>query len=146
MEKKLVIQVLAMPKDTNSSGDIFGGWLLGMMDLGGGILAGEYVGPTSAIGEKLRVATVALDGMSFVKPLFVGDVLKVYASVQHIGNTSITILVEAYATRRDRATEKITQGNFKYVCIDEYRKPRTITKPKETTYVDVWEIPDKESK
>lgn len=117
MEKKLVIQVLAMPADTNPHGDIFGGWLLGQMDLAGGIMAGEIA--------KNRVVTVGLDAMSFVKPVLVGSVLKCYAVIERIGNTSVTIMVEAYATYEGN-TEKVTEGRFTYVSIDRDRKPQKI--------------------
>jgi len=117
-DKKLVIQVLAMPADTNPHGDIFGGWLLGQMDLAGAILAQEIA--------KNRVVTVGLDAMSFVKPVFVGDVLKCYATLEKIGNTSVRILVEAYATRVSGATDKVTEGRFVYVSIDPNRNPQPI--------------------
>lgn len=117
-EKKLVIQVLAMPADTNPSGDIFGGWLLGQMDLAGAILAQEIA--------KNRVVTVGLDAMSFVKPVFVGDVLKCYATLERIGNTSVRVLVEAYAARVSGETVKVTEGKFTYVSIDPNRNPKPI--------------------
>ncbi len=117
-EKKLVIQVLAMPADTNPAGDIFGGWLLSQMDIAGGIMAGEIA--------KNRVVTVGLDAMSFVKPVFVGDVLKCYATLEKVGNTSVRVLVEAYATRATGETEKVTEGRFTYVSIDSSRNPRPI--------------------
>ena len=118
MEKKLVIQVLAMPADTNPSGDIFGGWLLGQMDLAGAILAQEIA--------KNRVVTVGLDAMSFVKPVFVGDVLKCYATLEKIGNTSVRVLVEAFASRVSGETVKVTEGKFTYVSIDPNRNPQPI--------------------
>lgn len=117
-EKKLVIQVLAMPADTNPSGDIFGGWLLGQMDLAGAILAQEIA--------KNRVVTVGLDAMSFVKPVFVGDVLKCYAGLEKVGNTSVRVLVEAYASRVSGETVKVTEGKFTYVSIDSNRNPQPI--------------------
>lgn len=90
-ERSLAVQTLAMPADTNPYGDIFGGWLLSQMDIAGAITAGEIANN--------RVVTIALDKMMFAKPVFVGDVLKCYTTIERIGNTSITILVEAYATR-----------------------------------------------
>ncbi len=115
---QVVIQVLAMPKDTNPHGDIFGGWLLSQMDIAGGIVAGEVA--------KNRVVTIGLDAMSFIKPVFVGDVVKCYAVVERIGNTSITILVKTFATRVGGITELVTQGRFTYVSINEDRKPKII--------------------
>ena len=117
-EKKLVIQVLAMPADTNPSGDIFGGWLLGQMDLAGAILAQEIA--------KNRIVTVGLTSMSFVKPVFVGDVLKCYALLEKVGTTSVTVLVEAFATRVSGETVKVTEGKFTYVSIDPNRNPKPI--------------------
>ena len=117
-EQKLVIQVLTMPRDANPHGDIFGGWLLGQMDLGGAILAQEIA--------KNRVVTVGLDAMSFVKPVFVGDILKCYATLEKIGNTSVRILVEAYAIRISGQADKVTEGRFTYVSIDPDRTPRPI--------------------
>ena len=88
MEKELVLQTLCFLKDCNPDGDIFGGFLLSQMDIAGAILATKIA--------KNRVATVALDKMAFVKPVFVGDILKCYATVERVGTTSVTILVEAY--------------------------------------------------
>ncbi len=107
-----------MPADTNPAGDIFGGWLLGQMDLAGAILAQEVA--------KNRVVTVGLDAMSFKAPVFVGDVLKCFAGIERIGNTSIRILVEAYATRVSGETDKVTEGSFTYVSINPDRTPRPI--------------------
>jgi acyl-CoA thioesterase YciA len=117
-EYKLAIQVLAMPADTNPHGDIFGGWLLSQMDIAGAIIAQEVA--------KNRVVTVGLDAMTFVKPVFVGDILKCYAVTDHIGNTSITVYIEAYATRASGETELVTKGKFTYVSIDPNRNPRPI--------------------
>lgn len=118
MEKKLAIQVLAMPADTNPAGDIFGGYLLGQMDLAGAIVAQEVA--------KNRIVTVGLDAMTFKAPVFVGDVLKCYAGIERVGNTSITVLVEAYATRVSGETVKVTEGKFSYVSINPDRTPRPI--------------------
>lgn len=119
MNKIPVIQVVAMPCNTNPDGDIFGGWLLSQMDLAGGVLAKKKA--------KSRVVTITVDKMTFLKPVNVGDLLICYCSIETIGNTSITILVEACAVRaKDGTEEKVTEGLFKYVAIDENRKPRKI--------------------
>ena len=118
MEKQLVIQVQTMPRDTNPYGDVFGGFLLSQMDLAGGILARQIA--------KNRVVTVALDKMAFKAPVFLGDVVKCYATLERIGTTSITILVEAYATRANGEDEKVTEGKFFYVSIDKERRPQKI--------------------
>src|SRR5207245_4415488 len=88
---ELVIQTIAMPKDTNPNGDIFGGWLTSQMDLGSGILAAKTA--------QARVVTVAMEGMSFLEPVRVGDTVRCYARVEKIGRTSMTIPVEVWVTR-----------------------------------------------
>ncbi|HEV2995011.1 MAG TPA: acyl-CoA thioesterase [Chthoniobacterales bacterium] len=105
-----------MPKDTNPSGDIFGGWLMSQMDLGSSILAGKTANS--------RVVTVAMEGMSFLQPVGVGDTVACYAWIEKIGRTSMTIPVEVWA-RRYRSGEEIrvTQGVFIYVAVDADGKP-----------------------
>ena len=88
---ELVIQTIAMPKDTNAKGDIFGGWLASQMDLGSGILGAKTA--------QARVVTVAMEGMSFLEPVRVGDTVSCYARVEKIGRTSMTIPVEVWVTR-----------------------------------------------
>jgi acyl-CoA thioesterase YciA len=113
------IRVLAMPADTNPNGDIFGGWLMAQMDVAGGSVA-----VARAHG---RVATVAVDAMTFHKPVFVGDVVSVYADVTRIGRSSIRVRVQAWARRaRGDVEEMVTEGTFTYVAIDEHRKPRPV--------------------
>jgi acyl-CoA thioesterase YciA len=115
----LSIRTLAMPADTNQYGDIFGGWLLGQMDIAGGIFA-------AAITHG-RTATVAVDAMAFRKPLFVGDVMCIYTDLIRIGKTSIAVHVEAWVIRRNEAKRVlVTDGNFTYVALDGNRRPRTI--------------------
>ena len=113
---ELVIQTIAMPKDTNASGDIFGGWLMSQMDLGSSILAGKTANS--------RVVTVAMEGMSFLQPVRVGDTVACYAWIEKIGRTSMTIPVEVWV-RRYRSGEEIrvTQGVFVYVAVDADGKP-----------------------
>ncbi|MBL6959281.1 MAG: acyl-CoA thioesterase [Rhodospirillales bacterium] len=117
---KLAIRTLAMPADTNPSGDIFGGWLLSQMDIAGGI--------TAEWRARGRVVTVAVQGMEFHRPVWVGDVLCVYADVQKVGRTSITLLIEAYVLRRRDQTHrvKVTEGIFTFVAIDENGNPRPV--------------------
>src|SRR5919199_5131907 len=88
---ELVIRTIAMPKDTNPSGDIFGGWIMSQMDLGSGILALKTA--------KTRVVTVAMEGMSFLHPVRVGDTVRCYARVERIGRSSMRIPIEAWANR-----------------------------------------------
>ena len=113
---ELVIQTMAMPRDTNRNGDIFGGWLVSQMDLGGSILAAKVA--------KARVITVAMEGMAFLQPVHVGDTVACYARVERIGNTSMRILIEAWANRFISGEEiRVTEGVFVYVAIDATGKP-----------------------
>lgn len=110
------LRTIPMPADTNSNGDIFGGWLLSQMDLAGSVVAVRKA--------RCRVATVGIDAMSFHKPVFVGDEVSCYARIEKIGTTSITVHVETWA-RRQRIAEsvKVTEGMFTYVAIGDDRKP-----------------------
>ena len=113
---ELVIQTIAMPKDTNPNGDIFGGWLMSQMDLGSGILASKTA--------QARVVTVAMEGLSFLQPVRVGDTVAVYASVEKIGRSSMTIPVEVWVTRyRTGEQLRVTHGVFVYVAVDSSGKP-----------------------
>ena len=115
----LAIRTLAMPADANPHGDIFGGWVLSQMDIAGGISAASIA--------KGRVATVAVTAMTFHLPVYVGDVLCVYASLEKKGRTSLTIALEAWALRgKNGARVKVTEGLFVFVAIDKNGKPRTI--------------------
>lgn len=114
-------RTLAMPADANPSGDIFGGWVLAQMDIAGGIAAAQIA--------KGRVATVAVTAMIFHLPVFVGDVLCVYASEPRIGRTSITLNLEAWALRRQSGQRvRVTKGEFVFVALDEDGKPRPVKK------------------
>jgi acyl-CoA thioesterase YciA len=113
---ELVIQTIAMPKDTNRDGDIFGGWLVSQMDLGSAILAGTVA--------KSRVVTVAIEGMSFLNPVRVGDTVACYAWVEKIGSTSMKIGVDVWVTRyRTGERVKVTNGVFTYVALGPDGKP-----------------------
>jgi acyl-CoA thioesterase YciA len=119
---ELTLRTVAMPADTNPSGDIFGGWVMAQMDLAGGI-----AGTERAAG---RVVTVAVDGMHFIQPVKVGDVLCVYTSVKRVGRTSITIAVEAWARRfRTRVREKVTSATLTFVAVDDAGTPRSVPAP-----------------
>ena len=115
------LRTIAMPADTNANGDIFGGWLLSQMDLAGSVIAHKKAGT--------RVATIAIDSMSFKQPVSVGDEVSCYARVDKIGRTSITIHVESWARPRLGAkAHKVTEGKFTYVAIDDNRKPIPIAR------------------
>ena len=115
----LTIRTLAMPADTNPAGDIFGGWVMSQMDIAGAIAAVEVA--------RGRVVTVAVEAMTFIAPVKVGDILCVYTTVERVGNTSITIGVESWA-RRNRLADrvKVTDGRFVYVALDEQGQKRVI--------------------
>jgi acyl-CoA thioesterase YciA len=113
---ELVIQTIAMPKDTNRDGDIFGGWLVAQMDLGSAILAAKVA--------KARVVTVAIEGMSFLQPVRVGDTVACYAWVEKIGRTSMIIPVEVWVQRYMQTEQtRVTRGVFTYVAVDNEGKP-----------------------
>ena len=115
----LTIRTLAMPADTNPSGDIFGGWVMSQMDLAGAIAAVEVA--------RGRVATVAVEAMTFIAPVKVGDILCVYTRIERIGTTSVSVALEAWA-RRNRIADrvKVTDGRFIYVALDDDGKKRPI--------------------
>lgn len=116
---QLTVRISAMPADTNANGDIFGGWVMARMDQAGGI-----AGVERAQG---RVVTVAVEAMTFIRPMGVGDVLEVYTEVFHVGRTSMKIHVEAWAQRfRSTLRELVTQATFAFVAIDEEGKPRPV--------------------
>ncbi len=119
VDRDPAIRTIAMPADTNANGDIFGGWLLSQMDLAGGVVA-----KTRAQG---RVATVAIDAMTFHAPVLVGDEVSCYGEIVKTGRTSLTVRVESWV-RRDLSDErlKVTEGLFIYVAIDAHRRPRPL--------------------
>jgi acyl-CoA thioesterase YciA len=119
----LCIRTLAMPADTNANGDIFGGWLLSQMDIGGGVFASKIA--------KSRTVTVAIDAMNFRKAVYVGDLVSVHANLVRVGRTSITVHLEAWVLRRKDMPQQsilVTDGNFTYVSIDEQGHPQAIAR------------------
>jgi acyl-CoA thioesterase YciA len=120
----LVLRTLAMPADTNPRGDIFGGWIMSQMDIAGGILASEIA--------RSRVVTVAVDSITFIKPVHVGDVVGCYGQVIKIGRTSITINLEVWVKpalplKAGRISMfKVTQAAFTYVAVDGEGKKQAI--------------------
>ncbi len=118
---KLALQTVAMPKDTNANGDIFGGWLLSQMDIAGLITASEVANG--------RAATVAINGMAFLTPVHVGAVVSCYCDVLEIGRSSVRILVEVWInSKQDGEPLKVTEGEFVFVAIDENGRTRAITR------------------
>lgn len=116
---ELSLRTVAMPADTNPAGDIFGGWIMSLMDLAAGIAAG-----TRAKG---RVATAAVSHLSFLQPVKVGDVVCVYTEITKTGRTSVTVGVEAYVLRRNQGERvRVTAAEFVLVAVDDDGVPRPL--------------------
>lgn len=116
---EITLQTIAMPADTNANGDIFGGWLMGQMDLGASVLA-----RTRSRG---RVATVAVDAMTFLKPVRVGDVVSIHAATEREGRSSMRIGIEVWIRRQPSGEHvKVTQATFTFVAIDDSGRPRPL--------------------
>jgi acyl-CoA thioesterase YciA len=114
-----VIRTVAMPYDTNPAGDVFGGWLMSLMDMAAGTVAARHA--------RSRCATVAVDAMAFKRPVKVGDEVSLYGTLLSVGRTSMRIKVEAF--RRERAgddREQVTDAVFVYVALDEEGQPRSV--------------------
>ncbi|MBH5322608.1 acyl-CoA thioesterase [Aurantiacibacter sediminis] len=113
------MRVTAMPADANAYGDIFGGWLMSLMDSGAGLVAARRA--------KGRAVTIAMDGVTFHKPVKVGDEVSVYAEITKVGTSSMVIATDAY--RRERHSEEeelVTSAKFTFVAIDDAGKPRPV--------------------
>ena len=114
-----VIRVTAMPADANAYGDIFGGWLMSLMDMGAGLVAARR--------SRGRAVTVAMDGMQFLLAVKIGDEVSVYGQLQKQGRTSMTIAIEAWRRHRHEEQEvKVTEAVFTFVAVDDTGRPRTI--------------------
>lgn len=122
---ELALRVYAMPRDTNVHGQIFGGWVLGQMDIGGAICAAEAAGG-------LRMVTVAVDAMKFHKPIHKGDEVTIYTRVARVGRTSVAVDVETWVRRRHAMRDfkpiKVTEGRFTFVAVDEDGAPVEVPK------------------
>jgi acyl-CoA thioesterase YciA len=114
-----VLRIVPGPTDINANGHIFGGWVLSQMDIAGGIVASQRSnGP---------VATVAIEGMNFITPIHIRDLISVYAHVERVGRTSMGVRIEVVATRdRGKTDIKVTEGLFTFVALDEQHRPRTV--------------------
>jgi acyl-CoA thioesterase YciA len=113
------LRTVAMPRDANPSGDIFGGWTLSQMDLAGGGFASQHAGG--------RVATVAIEAMEFLRPVSVGDEVSCYCTLENQGESSLTVKIETWSRgRAGGESAKVTEGRFKFVAIDDGGKPRKI--------------------
>ncbi|MDZ4202415.1 MAG: acyl-CoA thioesterase [Gallionella sp.] len=119
-KREPTLRVVAMPSDANYTGDVFGGWLMGQVDIAGSIPAVHLA--------KGRVVTVAVNSFVFKQPLFVGDVVSFYSRILKTGNTSVTVDVEVYV-QRDPANPtclKVTEAQLTYVAVGEDRRPRRL--------------------
>jgi len=119
-QREPTIRVVAMPSDANYTGDIFGGWLMGQVDVAGSIPALHRA--------KGRVATVAVNSFVFKQPIFIGDLVSFYTRIVRVGTTSITVEVEVYA-QRDPAkphSVKVTEATLTYVAVGDDRRPRPV--------------------
>jgi acyl-CoA thioesterase YciA len=114
------LRTVAMPRDANASGDIFGGWTLSQMDLAGGTFAAAHSGK--------RVVTVRIDAVEFLKPVSVGDDVRLFCRLEREGNTSVTVGIEVWASARVSGDpHKVTEGVFTYVAIGEDGKPASVS-------------------
>ena len=113
------IRTIAMPADANANGDIFGGWMMAQMDLAGAVVAVRRA--------KGRVATVAVEAMTFHRPVMIGDLVSCFAGVERVGRTSMTIRIDAWVERRASGEgAQVTSGLFTYVAIDDQGRPRPV--------------------
>ena len=118
-KREPVLRVVPGPTDINANGHIFGGWVLAQMDIAGGIVASQRAnGP---------VATVAIEGMKFITPIHIRDLISVYAQVERVGRTSMGVRIEVISTRdRGKTDVKVTEGLFTFVALDEQYRPRSV--------------------
>jgi acyl-CoA thioesterase YciA len=119
---ELSLRTVAMPADTNPAGDIFGGWIMSLMDLAAGVAAGTHA--------KGRVVTAAVSNLSFIRPVHVGDVVCVHTEINRLGRTSITLGVETWVLRRGQGERvRVTAAEFVLVAVDDTGRPRELSVP-----------------
>jgi len=119
-EKEPALRVLAMPKDTNPTGDIFGGWIMSQVDMAGAVVASQYTGE--------RVVTIAVTEFLFKKPVFIGDLISCYGEIVKTGRTSVTVKVSVCAQRnRVEECHKVTEATLVYVAVNDNREKVDIT-------------------
>ncbi len=115
----LALQTIAMPADTNANGDIFGGWLMAQMDLGASVVARARA--------RGRVATIAVEAMTFLKPVHVGDLVSIHAEIMSEGTTSMKVETEVWVTRQPEGLQiKVTEAQFVFVAVDETGRKRPL--------------------
>lgn len=119
-DREVTLRLMATPTDTNIAGDIFGGWIMSQIDIAGAVVAHRRA--------KGRVVTVAVNSLQFHQPVFVGDMVSCYASIERVGRTSLTAKVEVYAERERGSAEcyQVTEATLTYVAVDEQRQPRQV--------------------
>jgi acyl-CoA thioesterase YciA len=120
VDREPVIRVIPMPRDSNSAGDVFGGWIMSQVDLAGSVAAVAHA--------RGRVVTVSVNSFVFKEPVFVGDLCSFYAHIEHVGRTSMKIYVEVYSQRSldpDKVV-KVTEAYITYVAVDQNRVPRPV--------------------
>jgi acyl-CoA thioesterase YciA len=119
LKREPVLRIVPGPTDINANGHIFGGWVLSQMDIAGGIAASQRSnGP---------VATVAIEGMKFITPIHIRDLISVYATVERVGRTSMGVRIDVIATRdRGKTDIKVTEGLFTFVALDDNYRPRSV--------------------
>ena len=123
-----VLRVAPQPRDLNNNGHIFGGWVLSQMDIAGGIMAARVAQGSTA--------TVAIEAMSFLSPILTRDIVSVYAQVERIGNTSVSLRIDVVAERnRGEDHVPVTSGLFTFVALDEQHRPRLIPESSKTKYM-----------
>jgi acyl-CoA thioesterase YciA len=119
--KEPTLRVVPMPADSNSTGDIFGGWVMSQVDIAGSIPAIRRA--------RGRVATVAVNSFVFRERVMVGDLVSFYAEIVKVGRTSITVSVEVYVQRNPEKEEtvKVTEATLTYVAVDKQGRPRVVS-------------------
>lgn len=128
-QPELVLRTVPVPADCNINGHVFGGWIMGQIDIAGAILAVR-----AAAGK--TVTTVTFKDLTFKEPILVGDLISLYAKIIKIGNTSITIEVMAYAWNHrnfDKDAKLVAQATGIYVALDHHGKPTPFSQPKSVT-------------
>ena len=120
-DREPTLRVVPMPADANSTGDIFGGWIMSQVDIAGALPAIRLA--------KGRVATIAVNSFMYKQPVLIGDLVSFYAKVVRVGRTSITVEVEVWAQRGipEEVTVKVTEATLTYVAVDKERKPRPVS-------------------
>lgn len=119
-DKQPALRVMPMPADLNPAGDVFGGWVMSMVDIAGSIPARRRA--------RSRVATVAVNSFVFKQPVSVGDLVSFYAEVIAVGRTSITVDVGVFAERdpENPVVVKVTEAQLTYVALDDKGRKRPL--------------------